>query len=314
MIERFAITDRASWLAMRSHDLTASDIGAVIGIDPYKTPYQVWAEKAGLAETADSNILRRGRWLEPAVLEALKEELPDWRFVRPGIYLRDPDCRLGATPDALGEDRLLIGGRVDPDEPGLVNIQLKVISRPAFEKDWAAGSAPIGYQLQTLCEGMLLDAAYSLLAALVLDTWSAELELRTVPRHAAAEQRIRDIARRFWTAFEEGHAPQPDYSRDAETVRALFPPDPQKPAPIDFSTDNRLGGLLSVRAELKDNIKAAEEDCAAIDAEIVHKLDGAEAACLPGWKISHTIAHRDAYQVAAKDYPVLRIARTKEMA
>ncbi len=32
------------WLKLRREGLGASDIPAVLGISPYKTPYQLWAE------------------------------------------------------------------------------------------------------------------------------------------------------------------------------------------------------------------------------------------------------------------------------
>jgi hypothetical protein len=67
-----------------------------------------------------------------------------------------------------------------------------------------------------------------------------------------------------------------------------------------------------VRDERKAAIRAYEEECKAIDARIIHKLAGAESAALDGWKISHRMAHRDAYQVQAKDYPVLKVTKAKD--
>ena len=130
-VERIPIADRPSWLAMRSRDLTASDIGAVAGLDKHKSAFRVYAEKSGLIPgAADNNIMRRGRWLEAAVVEALKDERPTWKLQRAGVYLRDPELRLGATPDAVA---------IDPERPGIGMVQIKVVSKPAYESGWGDG-------------------------------------------------------------------------------------------------------------------------------------------------------------------------------
>ena len=303
MIERFAIIDRSSWLAMRSQDLTASDIGAVIGVDPYRSALRVYAEKAGeIGAEGETNIMRRGRWLEAATLEALREELPGWRIERAGVYLRDPDVRLGGTPDALAED---------PEHPErLLNVQMKVVSRPAYERDWADGP-PLGYQLQTLAEGFLLDADRSLLAALVIDTYSADVFVHEVPRHAAAEQKIREIAAEFWQNIAAGRRPVPDYGKDADTIAAMFPR--QEPGKVlDLTGDNRLIEILPQREFLKDRIDGDRKQLEALDAEVKYKLGDAETAELPGWRLTFREEHRKEYTVAASSRRVLRVKQIEQ--
>ena len=55
------------WLQWRSQGITASDIPIILGMSPYKTPWQLWAEKVGRINTPDiSNNpnVRRGVRLE----------------------------------------------------------------------------------------------------------------------------------------------------------------------------------------------------------------------------------------------------------
>ena len=301
MIERFVVTDRDSWLALRSLDLTASDIGAAVGVDPYKSRLALYAEKTGmLMPQADNNAMRRGRWLESAVLAAIREENPDWEVRPAGIYLRDPQLRLGATPDALAAT----------DQPGVTNIQCKVVNRPSFERDWAAGP-PLHYQLQTLTEGMLLRADQSLIAALVIDTYSAELYLYPVPRHEAAEARVEAIAIRFWEDVAAGRMPPVDYAHDAETIAALFPQ--SKPEPVlDLSADNRIHELLLHRGIAKAAIAVHESELSIIETEIKAKLGEHERATLPGWNISWKTQHRMESIVRAHDRRPLIITETAE--
>lgn len=303
MIERHPISPDMRLHPLRAQDLTASDIGAAIGVDPYKSKLALWAEKSGLLmASADNPMMRRGRWLEGAVVAALRDEFPDWDFLYPPrVYLRDPESRLGATPDAFATD----GDQI-------VNVQLKVIAKPEFERRWAMGP-PMAYVLQTLTEGMLAEADRSLLAALVIDTYSAELHLAEVPRHAAAEARLHDIAAAFWASVNTGQPPPADVSRDAETVAAMFPQSAPEPV-LDLSGDNRLPDLLDLRAVLKESITEFEKTVAGIDSEVKCKLGEAERAFLPGWKISWKTQTRAACVIAESSFRVLRVTRAKEEA
>ena len=305
MIERRAITDRDTWLAWRKADLTASDLGAVAGLDPWRTALQVYAEKAGLIQTSENNIMRRGRWLEAAVMAAIREQHPELTLKPAGVYLRDPELRLGASPDCVAVER------DDPDT--LINLQLKVVARPTFERDWPDDTVPTRYQLQTLAEAMLLDAPRNMIAALVLDTYSADLVLREVPRHAGAERRIGEIARQFWDNIEAGRRPPADYERDAETIAQLYP-HADKDRSIDLTGDNRLADLLPARAMLKAEHKGLEEQIAAMDTEIKDKLGAAEQASLPGWRLSWREETRKAYTVASSTRRVLRVSQAEEKA
>ena len=57
----------------------SSDIAAIIGLSPFKTSYEVWEEKTALTwEESDNPILRRGRRAEPFLLETLKGEFDVW--------------------------------------------------------------------------------------------------------------------------------------------------------------------------------------------------------------------------------------------
>lgn len=303
MIERYTVSGRSpEWLSLRQGDLTASNVGTAIGLDPFKTPLMLYAEKAGLLMAdADNQMMRRGRWLEPAVVAAIREQNPDWDIRYPlNVYLRDPELRLGATPDAIAET----------DLPGLTNLQLKVIAKPEFERRWGDG-VPLNYILQTLTEAMLMEAKQSKLAALVIDTFSAELFLFDIPRHAGAEERIRQIARDFWDNMKNDRRPVADYQRDAETLAQIFPVSVPEPV-IDLTGDNLLPDRLEARAKLKDSISAAEAEVSAIDTEIKDKLGEAERATLPGWKISLKTQHRREVVLAATSFRRLRVTREKE--
>lgn len=65
---------REDWLNYRRKGIGGSDAGAIIGLNPYATPYTVWADKVGLLpEQEDSEAMRQGRDLEGYVAARFEE-------------------------------------------------------------------------------------------------------------------------------------------------------------------------------------------------------------------------------------------------
>ena len=301
-IERHPVTDRESWLQMRRQDVTASDVGAVFGLHPYRTPLALWTEKTTpLAPDAENAAMRRGRWLEDAVVAACREHHPDWTLTKPGLYLRATDERIGATPDAIAST---------PD--GEVLVQCKTVAEPIFKAAWQDGP-PAYYQLQALTEAMLWGAPSAIVAVLIVSAFGADYREYPVPRHEAAERKIVDGVAGFWRSIAAGETPKADYTADADLLAKLYAPDAAAP-PLDLSADNYLPELLAERETLMAEVKDKESRIDAIKAEIVEKLHGAPAATLPGWTITHRMQSRKETVLKATTFPVLRISRAKEKA
>lgn len=67
---------REEWLALRKTHLGWSEVGAAMGLSPFKTPYQLWLEKTGRAEPETNNqeALRLGQYLEQYAADRYAEE------------------------------------------------------------------------------------------------------------------------------------------------------------------------------------------------------------------------------------------------
>lgn len=61
----YEIQGSQEWLSWRSKHIGASDAAAILGICPYKTPYQLWQEKMGMYEPDMNEAMRRGSENEP---------------------------------------------------------------------------------------------------------------------------------------------------------------------------------------------------------------------------------------------------------
>jgi putative phage-type endonuclease len=296
-IERRPITNREEWLTWRKDLLTASDIAAIAGKDPYRSPLRIYNEKRGMVPPqAESEPMKRGRWLEAAAIKGLREEHPDWLITQPEVFLVDAEHRIGATPDAL----ITI-----PGSKGTINCQIKCTGPFVFERDWADG-VPLGYQMQTAMEGLLLGAERNFVCCLVVDSRTAKIALYDLARSPSGEAGILAAAAEFWDRFDNDRPYEPDFARDAEQIAALYPK--QEPGKvIDLTGDNRLADILSARALLKDEIGSREKDVKTIDAEIEAKLGDAETALLPGWQINWKLESRAEHVVRAWSKRILRI-------
>ena len=222
--------------------------------------------------------------------------------------------RFGATPDAFA---------LDPARKGLVLIQGKVVAKPVFIADWLGGdreetepSVPLGYQLQTLSETMLAEAAFTgeiihpVLAALVVDTFSAELHLIPVQRHAEAEQKIIATVRQFWADFDAGLQPAVNGEKDHDAVRKLYPADDG--TTIDLTGDNSLPALLDERKILGVEIRVREKRRDAIGTEIMGKIAQHSFALIAGGrKLSCKVTNVGEKFVAGYSFRSIRDAKVR---
>lgn len=123
--------NRADWLTERSKGLGSSDIATIIGANPYRTPYELWAERKGLAPKAEGNsfLMELGHSLEPVIADfyerytgrrILPESVGDWMYVdEEKDFLRASPDRLFELPKGRGEGILEIKStslRIDPDD------------------------------------------------------------------------------------------------------------------------------------------------------------------------------------------------------
>ena len=81
-------TSREEWLKQRERGIGSSEVGTILGLNPFETPYQLWRRKMGLDEPKEENFaMRAGHYLEDAVSlfyrdatgkEIIKASAGDW--------------------------------------------------------------------------------------------------------------------------------------------------------------------------------------------------------------------------------------------
>lgn len=297
----FPITDRATWLQLRSHDVTASEVGALFGCHKYLSHLALWANKSGRGKPQGDNLsMRGGRIFEAAIAAAVQEEYKDWNVQKAEHYYRLPDRRIGATPDYF---RITGEGLNKKKEV----IECKFVQPRVFEAEWQKGP-PLYYILQTLTQIYLCEAEGGWLAVM-LDNRAKDLTMYRVDRNDAAWERICAAVERFWQDVAKEEIPQADYARDLDALKAINPP--VEGSIVDLTDSNRLPEILARREEIARQITDLKAEQEAIDAEIVDALDGASIGNAVGYRITHKMQQRKSYTVPAAEFSVLRVSKLK---
>jgi putative phage-type endonuclease len=94
-------TDRETWFEERRKGVTATDIAAISGLNPWKTIYDVFLDKLDLVEpTPDNPAMKRGRRMEPVLAEDYAE-MTGSILMSPGLIVNWDRPLMRGTPDRL---------------------------------------------------------------------------------------------------------------------------------------------------------------------------------------------------------------------
>lgn len=112
---RLKFNNRSEWLDARRQGIGASEVSAIVGLNPWLTPYQLWRNKMGLdAPKIENFAMKAGHYLESAVsnffadesgVEIIQASVEDFMFVNPQKpYLRVSPDRTYWLPDLPHND------------------------------------------------------------------------------------------------------------------------------------------------------------------------------------------------------------------
>lgn len=133
-----AETDHAKWLATRNAGIGGSDASVIMGLNPYKSPYQLWLEKTGQAEAPDLSHVQAVYWGSKN-----ESNIADWFMEDTGKKVRKlGTLRSRAHPFMMANvDRAVMG-----EEAGL-EIKTAGVNQA---KKWKGDEIPDAYYCQCL--------------------------------------------------------------------------------------------------------------------------------------------------------------------
>lgn len=285
--------NRDEWLLARRQGLGASDVPSVLGVG-FRTPAEVWAEKAGKVEPDDLSEIERIEWgnrLEPLVIAAYSEARYAGRRVeRAGELLRSRIHPWAlATLDAVAFH----------PEFGWIPLEVKTTS--AFNADdWAEGP-PEAYFLQVQAQLLVTGAPCASIACLI---GGQRLVWCDILRDEVTIARIVAVCGRFWGHVEAGQIVEPDSSPEWASIFGAVAPELAGKVEV-LSDDDRA--LVAEFVEAKAARKSAEEREQAAKNALLWRIGDAEEARFPdGQGFTYRTQTRGEHVVKASTFRVLR--------
>lgn len=75
-METIVSKTHAEWLKSRNGGIGSSEVGTILGLNPYETPYQLWLKKTGRVEVVEKEnfLMKAGHYLEDAISRFYADE------------------------------------------------------------------------------------------------------------------------------------------------------------------------------------------------------------------------------------------------
>ncbi len=103
------------WLQARRTGIGGSDIGAILGLSPWASPYDVWASKVHGDSIEETEPMEWGKRLEPVIVNKWAETHPEYSVASPPALYADPRHPVAlASVDAILTTGLAWDARTEP--------------------------------------------------------------------------------------------------------------------------------------------------------------------------------------------------------
>lgn len=250
---------KEEWTKLRSTTIGGSDAAAILGLNPHKSAYALWAEKTGKVipeDISQKEAVRLGTDLEDYVahrfMEATGKKVRRENYT---VFLDD-------MPYAHANyDRLVIGE----------NAGLEIKTTNALNlKKFKNGEFPANYYVQC-CHYLLISGLERwYLAVLVL---GIDFKVFIIDRDEAELAALKEAEESFWAKVQSDTPPEIDgMDSTIDALNAEFPAS-------EPETEMDLTGCavdLAIMDECAQQIKALEEKKAAAQARIMEAMGTAE--------------------------------------
>lgn len=280
---------REKWLESRRGSIGGSDAGALLGLNPYNSPYSLWAEKTGKVipeDISEKEAVRLGNDLEEYVAQRFMEETGKKVRRCNAILYNDEYPFAHANPD-----RLVVG-----EDAGL---EIKTTSSWETLKKCREGTFPDTWYAQMTHYMMVSGAKKWYLAVLCFGHGFFWFEIERDEAEIAA---LAKAEADFWKLVETDTAPPVDgLASTGDALRTVFP-NSEAGSVADLSPV--MADIAAWRAT-KEQIKALESNLAEYQNRICSYMGRNETGIYGDVKVSWKTQIRrtfDAKRFAA-DHP-----------
>lgn len=284
---------RPEWLKIRRQGIGGSDAAAALGLSKWSSPYSLWTEKTSDTEPVEitNQAMTWGNRLEEAIGHGFAEDtgIPVMRY--PAMLRSKQWPWMMVNLDFITAD-------------GLAVVECKNVGLRAADQ-WENDQVPIHYAVQVQHEMAVtgMDSA-----------WLAVLIGGQDPRYIRVERDetvIADMAAKleaFWHSVTTGTPPTVDESEATKEALALRFPIATPGSSVEL--DVRALDLLSIRANLKADIKEINGTLTGVENELRELLGDAEAGTFNGTTVvTYKTVTKAPYTVTPKPYRTFHIPK-----
>jgi putative phage-type endonuclease len=284
----------AEEMERRRHRIGASEVAAILGLSPYQTPWEVWAEKTGLLLPFEGNrSTQLGQRIEPALLDDAEAVYgPIERQVRIDL----PGTPISATLD---------GRLVNDGTP--VECKTTGLAGPIAGHwgDSGTDHIPDHYALQCHTQMMCADADCAIVVALIPGRGIVHYRIE---RDKEVESVLRDQLCFWWhNHIELGIAPEINELPRRSTISRIVRDEAKR---ILLGDD--AAHLLRQIEVLRTQRNVTDEMIDKLESQLLMSLGNAEIGELPdGREVTYMLQRRKSYVVSEKIFRVFRIRGKK---
>lgn len=284
---------RAEWLEARKSAIGASDVAAILGVSPWASAWEVWAEKTDRLEPWKGNeATRAGQAFENAVLDQAENEL--------GTLERNVRVVHESLPMAATLDARVVSDGI-PIEAKTTGLTGRVYG------DWGdalTDQVPDYYLVQVHAQLCVTGAELAYLFALIAGRGVVKFQIeRSDKLCEQLSKKCKDWWHQHITLDQE---PSRERTPDLDVIKR-FRRVPKKSVQLDAETQKLIShfqGLKLAEKSIKDELKEAES-------KILLALGDAEGATYEGGSLTYYETSRKGYEVKPCTYRTLRIKESK---
>ena len=259
---------KEEWLRYRKCGITGTDAGAILGLNPYRSAFQVYYDKiSDTVENIDNEAMRQGRDLEDYVAQRFTEAT--------GLKVRRANAIYQSEehPLLLADfDRLIVGQKA--------GLECKTVSPFSADK-WSDGKIPAHYMAQVNHYLAVSGFDCWYIAALI---FGKELVIHKIISDKAVLDNLIAEEEHFWKYSVMPEIPPAPTGSEGDTQQInLMYSDDDKSKTADL---NPVRSLLDKRQELSDQIEHLEQEKTAIEQQVKLKMQDAAYGTAPGYKVS----------------------------
>lgn len=276
------------WLEERRKGIGGSDAAAIVGLNPYATPFSVWADKTGRSKPKkDTEAMRQGRDLEQYVADRWMEATGK-KCRRRTQILRNKEYPFAHA----NVDRWVVG-----ENAGL---ECKTTNMMNLKKFKDGKEYPDTYYCQCMHYMAVTGADRWYLSVVVLGQGYYEF---TIERDEEEIKALMDVEREFWEFVKTDTAPPVDgLKATTDIINGMYA--------NSYETDESLdlfGRETSINAyfALKDQIAELSKEKERIEQELKTDLGNFEEGTAGSYIVKWKPRTRNSFQVKEfqKEYP-----------